>query len=208
MEKRESNYEIMRKQMQAHFASYDLEAIRKRWEMDQVEGYMLVDFVGRSYRIDMENGAVLYEEDGEEREADYNVCMTLYDILTRERQRSSGSFRLSGSFSTVHLSSSGNSSGGFFKQAAEIFDHHDEELKKACETLGGRPYGKGDVAYRIPLFQDLDMLFQFWDSDEDFQAEVKLFCDENILNFMHFETMMFMLSHVMERLTLLVTDQF
>lgn len=204
MEKRESNYEIMKRQMQTQFASYDMDKVAKDWELDQMNGYLLTDFVGRSYKINKETGAIYYEEDGQLKEADYNVSMTLFDILTRNRQYPSGRFQSSGSLSTVHLSSSGSSNGGLFKSSKEFFDHKDAELAQACQKLGGTVYGKGDVEYRIPLFKDMDLIFQFWDSDEDFEPELNFFCDSNILQFMHFETMMFMLVHVLERLRDLV----
>ncbi len=198
MNKRESNYEVMKRQMQVKFASFDLERVAHEWELEQKDGYLLLSFVGRQYKISRDTGVVLYEKDGILREADYNVSMTLFDILTRKRQCASGEVKSVSSFSAIHTSSV--ASGSLFHRAAQQFDHRDADLSTACEQLGGVPYGKGDVGYRFPIFRDLQVAVQFWDSDEEFDPSLNLFCDGNILNFMSYETMMFMLSHVLERL--------
>lgn len=197
MDKRESNYEITKHQMQAKFASFDMAHIANEWGLKQEGRYLLVTFVGRQYKIDQTTGAV-YEQEGVLQEADFNVSMTLFDILTRERQHASGTFMPISSFST--LLSSVAASGGLFNRTAQRFDHHDAELSAACERLGGIPYGKGDVGYLIPVFQDLQTAIQFWNSDEEFPPTLNLFCDSSTLNYMHYETMMYMLSHILEQL--------
>ncbi len=198
MNQRESNYEIMKHRMQKEFAAFNLSQIAKEWGLKSEDGDLLLTFVGRQYKIDQATGAVLYERDGILREADYNVCMTLFDILTRKRQHASGTLMPVSAFSTIH--SSTVTSGGLFDRTAQRFDRRDAELSAACERLAGIPYGKGDVGYLIPVFQDLQMAIQFWDSDEEFGPSINLFCDRCALNYMHYETMMFMLSHILERL--------
>lgn len=198
MNKRESNYEIMKRQMQKKFSSFNLSHVASEWELKSKDGYLLLTFVGRQYKIDQATGAVLYEQDGILREADYNVCMTLFDILTRKRQHASGILMPVSSFSTMQ--SSAVASGGLFNRTAQRFDHHDAELSAACRCLAGIPYGKGDVGYLIPVFQDLQAAIQFWNSDEEFAPSLNLFCDSCALDYMHYETMMFMLSHILERL--------
>lgn len=198
MDKRESNYEITKHHMQAKFAAFDMAHIANEWELEQEGGYLLATFVGRQYKIDQTTGAVFYEQDGVLQEADFNVSMTLFDILTRERQHASGTFMSVSSFS--NLLSSAAASGGLFNRTARRFDHHDAELSAACERLDGIPYGKGDVGYLIPVFQDLQTAIQFWISDEEFPPTLNLFCDSSTLNYMHYETMMYMLSHILEQL--------
>lgn len=198
MEKPESNYEAMKHQMQEKFSSWNLSRIAREWELETENDYLLLTFVGRQYKINRNTGAVFYEQDGVPLEADYNVSMTLFDILTRERPHASGIFKSSSSFSTVHSAKA--PSGSMFDAAAQRFDHRDAELSAACERLGGVKYGKGDVGYIIPVFQDLRVAIQFWDSDEEFGPSLNLLCDGNILSYMHFETMMFLLIHLVERL--------
>ena len=62
------------------------------------------------------------------------------------------------------------------------------------------PEGKSDVAYRIPMFPFLDVMLQYWDSDDEFPASLQLFVDDKTIDFMHYETAWFALSHLLERI--------
>ena len=41
---------------------------------------------------------------------------------------------------------------------------------------------------------------RFWESDEEFPASLQIFVDKNILDFMHYETLMFAVTHLLNRL--------
>ena len=204
MDKRESNYEIMKHRMQAQFAAHDMDAICREWELAQQDGAPRVTLLGRQYRIDRRTGAILWARDGQLIEADYNVSMTLFDILTRPRQSASGEMAPVSALSPIHTATAGQ--GGFFDGAAKRFERRCGALSAACERLGGIPYGKGDVACLLPVFRDLRIAVQFWDVDDEFPPELSFLCDRDILRFMHFETMMFLLVHISERLAALTDD--
>ena len=195
MEKRESNYEITKHRMQEKFASYDMTDISREWELEMTEDSLAVELLGRKYRIDKSSGAVLWEKYGVLTEADFNVSMTLFDILTRRRQYASGEM-----VSVSALSAHTFNGSRFFSRASKSFEHRCQDLSDACRKLGGIPYGKGDVSYLLPVFGDLNVAVSFWDSDDEFGPELSFLCDGNILAFMHFETVMFLLSHIAERL--------
>ena len=95
---------------------------------------------------------------------------------------------------------SGALGGGLFLRIAKKFDHKSELLSYACEKLDGIKYGKGDVAYQIPLFDFLPVVFQFWDSDDEFPASLNMLADKNMLEYMHYETVWFAVGHLMARL--------
>ena len=44
------------------------------------------------------------------------------------------------------------------------------------------------------------MMLQFWNSDEEFPANLKIMWDENILDYIHFETAQFVAFHVLHRI--------
>ena len=92
----------------------------------------------------------------------------------------------------------------FFAPTAKTFEHRCSELAAACENLGGISYGKSDVCYLLPVFRDLSVAVSFWDSDDEFGPQLSFLCDRNILCFMHYETMMFLLCHVADRLKELI----
>ncbi len=193
-----SNYEKMKHKMQAEFASRGMEGIAAEWGLEEDEACLQVTFAGRRYMIDKETGAVLYMDGDELKEADFNVAMTLYDILSRRKQYASGRLVSIGALSSVHSASV--LADRQFRRSAQRYDGRERELAAACEALGGSPFGKGDVGYRLPVFLDLDVAVQFWSADDEFPAQLTLLCDSNTLSFMHFETLMYMLGHITGRL--------
>lgn len=73
------------------------------------------------------------------------------------------------------------------KELQETFDGHVEELKSACEALGGTKMPQGDAGYVLPVFPFLNIAVLFWDGDDEFAAQANLLFDSNITDFMHEE---------------------
>jgi hypothetical protein len=139
-------------------------------------------------------------------EAGFNEAMSIYDILCDAKEDCS----LSGVFCPT-ASLKGIVKGGSFlpgeggpKDNEYFFDTHFEELKMACEQIGGVPEGKGDAAYRIRIFPFLPLRFQFWRADEDFEPEIQFLWDENVLSYLHFETLYYVMGHILQRLKELI----
>ena len=129
-------------------------------------------------------------------------AMTLYDVLcwSKPHCRASGRMVNMGSLSTIQGGSMKREGDGLFGRYEAAFDQKDAALSAACAQLGGVPEGKGDVAYRIPMFPFLDVMLQYWDSDDEFPASLQLFTDDRMTDFMHYETVWFALSHMLERI--------
>ncbi len=197
-----SNYEIMRDQMRGEFVKYDQEAMIRKFHLEYDEAYLYIEFVRRNYRIGRKNGRVEWSEDGfrSVTEGDYNESMTIYDMLccSGENCHLSGSFcpadMLKG---TVHSSGPGKN---LFQKAAEEFSGNLEGLRYACEALGNLTEMSGDVAAVLYPFPFLPVILQYWEADEEFPANLKFMFDENILSFLHFETLFFMMGHILSRI--------
>lgn len=192
---RESNYEIMKHRMRDVFAQKDLVLAAEKWNLVINAKNIYVRFIARDYAVNVENGIILRADDGTE--ADYNEAMTLYDILSREPALAFKKYVSIDSLSSLKSTFGRNN---IFDSIKGTFDHQEPELARACEKLGGVPFGKSDVGYKLPVFQELSVILQFWSSDDEFEPELKLLCDQNIMSFMKYETMMFMLSHLINRL--------
>lgn len=67
-------------------------------------------------------------------------------------------------------------------------------MRKACQNLSGRKLAGGDVAYELDMFPFLPVIIRFWESDEEFPASLQILTDKNMLDYMHYETLMFALS--------------
>lgn len=90
--------------------------------------------------------------------------------------------------------------GDFFQNVGKDFDGKTDALICACEKLKGKKMETGDVSYELHLFPFLPMILRFWESDEDFPASLQILVDKNILDYMHYETLMFAISHLLNRL--------
>ena len=201
MGERISNYEKKKNEMAGVFLHYDQEQMIRRFSLEADAGYLYISFVGRNYRIDRHTGAVQQVDEATTREADYNEAMTIYDVLCCAKAdcRPAGAFVNMNSLSSVQTGSLSRS-GNFFQETIDFFQGRTALLAGACRTLGGTKEKGGDVAFRINMFPFLSMILRFWDADDEFPASLQILVDENILEYMHYETMMFALSHVMSRL--------
>ncbi len=199
-----NNYEIMRDQMAVVFLNYDQEMMIRKFSLRHDEAFLYIRFVGREYRIDRTTGAVSWEDTEAKtvHPADYNAAMTIYDVLccSKENCRASGEMVSIESCVSVQGGSLSSQNRGFFQHAADFFDKDPDALAAACEKLGGTRLARGDAAYRLDVFTFLPVSVAFWRSDEEFSASLQILVDRNILDFMHYETAMFAICHLMERL--------
>ncbi len=201
--KRMSNYEIMKRQMQKEFVKYPQEQMIGKFGLQSDGDYIYIRFISRPYRIGRVSGEVrwLDERSGNWEEADYNEAMTIYDVLcySKENCALAGEFVNMKSLSSIQGGSMSVGSG-LFQDTEKLFDHREGELAAACEKLNGTKWGKGDVAYQLPMFDFMPIGIQFWNSDEDFPASLQWFVDKNMVDYMHFETVWFALSHLLRRI--------
>jgi hypothetical protein len=203
-ENRISNYEITKYRVQGDFLKYDQEKMIEKFSLKSDEQYLYINFIGHLYRINRQTALLEWSEDGFVTcvEGDFNEALTIYDLLcdSKENCKASGEYVNLQSLSALQ-SSSKKLGDGLFHGKDKVFDHKEELLSEICEKLGGKRAGKGDVAYEIPWFDYISCRIQFWNSDEDFDAQMQIFMDKNILDFIRYETVWYAVGHLMRRLT-------
>ena len=201
---KQNNYEAMRDQMRPYFLTFDQQEMIRKFNLDHDGDYLYIRFCGRRYRVGRTTGIVEWSDDGFATctEGDYSESMTIYDILCYSKPdcHLSGEFAPTGSLKGTVYTGANAGTDMVSSRIGNFFNDNMEKLEQACIALGGIPEGKGDVAYRIPLFDFLPMRFAFWQSDEDFPPEIKMLWDSNIMQFMHFETIWFAAGHLLSRL--------
>ena len=197
-----SNYEIMRNQMRGEFVKYNQEKMIRKFSLRNDEESIYIDFMLREYRIDRKTGVVEWSEDhfATSAEADYNESMTIYDILCYSKE----DCRLSGNYCPVNMLKgtvkSGSVGSNLFQKSADGFNRKLKELETVCGIFGEKVDLSGDVAAKLYPFPFLPVILQFWEADEEFPANLKFMFDENILDYMHFETIFFMMGHIVKRI--------
>ena len=178
-----SNYDVMRDAMEAAFLAYNQSVMIDKYGLSHNQDFLFISFVGITYRINRFTGRVEYPSATAAAylHADYNVSMTIFDVLCYARpfcRLSETYVSLSGLKSGAQALSPGSD---LFKRQRDLFTGKCPQLKAACEKLGGIPH-----------------------ADEEFDSVLKFMWNENILDYMHYETTFFAASHLLSRLTELV----
>lgn len=200
--RKKSNYDITRDATEARFLEYDQGKIIEKFHLQHDDEYLYLLFAGRDYRISRRTGRTEYRlpDTGAYVHGGFNEVLTIFDVLCGSRPDCC----LSGKFVSLNavkgLVVAAAPGAEFFAKEAGTFAGKCELLREACRKLGGVPEKVGDVSYRIPLFDFMDVILQFWDADEEFDAVVKILWDENILDYMRYETTFYASLHLLERL--------
>ena len=197
-----SNYDIMAGRAKELFLSYDQEHMITKLSLCSDFEYIYITFVGRDYRIARKSGDIHWSDDGFMTcsPAGFNEVMTIYDVLclSKDGCKASGDYCALGSIKGQVI---GKTVGfDIISSAAAFFSGHTQSLAKACEALGGVREGKGDVAYKLPLFTFLPVRFQFWEADEEYPASLQFLWDKNIRDFLKMETIYYAADHILHRL--------
>ena len=198
---RGSNYETTKKESQKLFLKYDQQHMIDKFQLQHDDDFLYIEFIARRYRIDRRSGNVEWKEDSDLwHEAGFEEVLSIFDVLCYSKD----GCHLSGNYCGISNVKGANLAAApgndMFAPSARAFDHHTDQLAAACEALGGTKSKVGDVSYLLPVFPFLSIQLQFWESDEEFPPQLKFMWDENILQFMHFETTFYVTGHVIERL--------
>lgn len=198
-----TNYEKTKISMANIFLQYDQKAMIKKFSLEHDPDWLSLTFVNRIYRINRQTGSVQWSNDAFETvyEADYNEAMTIYDVLcySKDGCHLANEFVNINSLSTIRTGNLSQNSG-FFQSTADFFHGKPLELHNACIALSGKELDKGDVAFEMKLFSFLPIIIRFWEADDEFPASLQILADRNILDYMHYETLMFALTHLFSRL--------
>ena len=202
-----SNYDKARDAAAKAFLRYDQARMIRKFGLAHDADALYISFVGREYRVDRGTGAVTWMEHGTRRIASYNEAMSIYDVLCDAKPWCHLAHEW------VNVASLSAIQGGtlrkdddFFKNSCGPFTGDAAALDRACLRLHGRKQPKGDAAYELELFPFLPLILRFWEADEDFPASMQVLADKNTLDYLHYETLMLALSHLMTRLNQLSAE--
>ena len=198
-ENRQSNYDQVIENWRLKFLEMDQEELIRKFQLEADEEFLYIIYFSKRFRIDRKNGFIT--EDG--KSPGFDTVMNIYNTFY---------------YSAAHPVASGNLVA--FRQVKrvypfeaayrrtiisrlqELFAGNTEELRKACEVLGGTLLPQGDVGYVLPVFPFLNIAVLFWDKDEEFEAQANMLFDSEITEFMHEENVVCVAADAVYYLTL------
>ena len=202
-----SNYDKMADEAARLFLKQDQEAMIRKWGLDADDTAIYVPFFSENntLRIDRKSALVYKICDGlcqtEPQERLNWEAMAVYDLLTY------GKGRPAAAGEWVSVSELGGVIGirhetGLTSPLSAQYASRMTDLAAACEKAGGIPdhTGKGDLNYAFRVFKDFGICLRFWDEDDEFPAQTRFFFDRNALQFMHYETLWYVMNILEKRI--------
>ena len=182
-----NNYELSRDRAQDYFLNFDQQAIIRRWNLPHDDNYLYLTFFGKPYAVCRKTGKMTCNGIA----AGFKETLTIFDLLCQSKEHTA----LAGRFAPVNSLRGAAKGAGvetdFYSRTAEVFDRAPEAFAAACLALGGTPVPMGDMGFRFTMFRDLNVILKFYHKDEDFPASVTLLWDENLLDFIFYETVFY-----------------
>ncbi len=204
MKKAASNYDLQVDIAKRIFLEYDQELLIRKFRLEADGQYLYLSYINTQCRINRKDGGVEEYTKGAWKECrSFSTVMTIYDLLCYHQGETApalaGQWCAVGTFVVTGVTETDT----FTKKYAKIFDGRVEELKAACESLGGillERMAGADVTCQIPVTPFFPVLLQFWEGDEEFLPKLMLLWDRNADSFMHFETTFYLQGDLLERL--------
>lgn len=183
----QSNYDKVIEEWRLRFLKMDQEALIEKFQLESDEMAVYLTYFNYKMRIDRFTGVITYLEEPQ-KIAGFNTCMDIYNLFhySIDIPVASGILVPFRQVKRVYPFEAAYKRT-VLKTLQETFSGHVEELKNACEKLGGKPLPQGDVGYQLSVYPFLDIAVYFWDADDEFEAQANMLFDSNITNFLHEE---------------------
>ena len=179
-----SNYEISLQNAMKRFCGYDMTILSQKNGITDRGEYLETRFFGMKTIIEKKSGVIT--ANGEK--ADFCETLSVFDWLCdREPDaKASGRFCPVSSLPGVFVRGK-----GLMMKSRELSDmiHKKPDLfREKCLKMGGKMVDLGDVGAEIEIFPGLPMELKFYFGDEEFPPDITFLWDENILQFVRYET--------------------
>lgn len=186
------------------FLEHDQEKLIGKFRLEADERYIYLTYMNTPCRINRNDGGVEeYSKGAWKNCRSFSTVMTVYDLLCYHQgvdaPALAGQWCAVGTFVVTGVTNTET----FTKRYAAIFDGRLDELKAACESLGGilqPPMAGADLTCRFGVTPFFPVLLQFWQGDDEFPPKLMLLWDRNTDKFLHFETTFYLQGDLLERL--------
>ena len=193
-----NNYEKMQEAARLRFLQYDPERLGSKPGVTNREDFLETCFLGELCRISKTTGHIFFPSRGES--ADFSESLCVYDWLCDRREDAVAANRFCMVHSLPGIVVSGSGLTMNCDSAAHVIAQNKQAFLALCDTMGGKSADGADFAVIINAFPDLPVLMKFYDADEEFPASLSLLWDENVLQFLRYETVYYLAGCLLRRL--------
>ena len=198
------NYDLQVDIAKRIFLQYDQQQMIRKFSLNADEQWIYLTYLNTPCRISRKNSRVEeFIQNCWQECREYSTVMTIYDLLCYHKGETlpilANAWCAVGTFVVTGVTKTET----FTKKFAKLFDHRLDELKTACEKLGGslqKSMAGADLTCRFWVTPFFPVLLQFWESDEEFPAKLLILWDRNTTSFMHYETTFYLQGDLLERL--------
>ena len=201
------NYEKMAEMARERFISYPQEEIIRRWDLEADQEWIIFSFFNETYRLRRKDGVLVPEgafwrngRQGRTARTLVDDTMVIYDLLCHAPKRPT----LAGSWESVSslggIIGAGHDRALKHNEQADLLGEDLQRVREDCRRLGGVEQKQGDVSFILPVTGFFPVWFQLWAADDEFPASVRFLWDRNALQFMHYETLWYVMNCVFTRL--------
>lgn len=192
------------------FLKYDQAAMIRKFALAHDAEFLYLELLHQPCRISRSTGAVEQQIEGVwSLCVSYELVMTVYDVLCSSVPHPVLSGEWVPLYGLQATMSSPNQDKLFGSYGAR-FQDRTKQLARACLALGGEMQSvpkSADVCSRIPILPFFPVIFQFWDGDEEFAPKIMILWDRKALDFMHFETLYYVVGLLLQRLAKMCDTQ-
>jgi len=199
------NFDAMAEESRKAFLERDQEKLIRKYHLENDENALYIRMLGQEYAVDRRIGTITQR--GTMKPAEHDLTMAAYDLFCYS-DASSVLPEIDGGWETLAQLGGIVGAGHVRKlQQSDVirpFAGRTDEIRKACEAMGGAPCKGGDVSYLLPVFPFLKLWFQYWDADEEFPASIQFLWDKNALEILHYEILFYTSKFVEEKIKELI----
>ena len=189
------NYKKMAEAARERFLTFSQEEIIRRWELEADEEWIFLPFFSQPCKIHRSDGKIFPES-----RCMVSDSMVIYDLLCHAKERPI----LAGSWESISslggIIGAGHDSLLSHTAEAEVLARNLQQVREACQRLGGVQASHADLSYIFPVTEWFPVWLQFWEADEEFPASIRFLWDANALQFMHYETLWYVMKSLLSRL--------
>lgn len=191
-----SNYEISLQNAMKRFCSYDMTVLSQKNGITDRGAYLETRFFGMETSICKKTGKVTLNGEN----ADFCEALSVFDWLCDGRKDAKASFRFCPVSSLPGILVQGSGLMMKSPELSESIHHNPDQFREICLQMGGKILDFGDICAEIHIFPDLPMRLKFYFGDEEFKPDITFLWDENILQFVRYETVYYIAATLTKRL--------